>query len=903
MSLTSGSRLGPYEIGVSIGAGGMGEVFRARDTRLGRDVAIKVLPASLAQDHDRVTRFKREAQVLASLNHPNIAAIYGLEETETPTSSGEAGRVIALILELVAGEDLSERLGRGALPVDEAIAIAREIVAGLEAAHEKGIIHRDLKPGNIKLAADGKVKILDFGLAKALDNESSISNGSTQLSHSPTISRHATEAGMILGTAAYMSPEQARGKPVDKRADIWAFGVVLFETLSGTRLFAGETLSDTLAAVLRQDVDWKLLPVDTPRGVQRLLRRCLERDPKKRLHDISDAHFDLDDVEPNVASASAPSTVITQAPSSSWKSSVGRVIAAVLVTAGVVAIVSRGSRSQPTPPLSRLSILAPGGLDVYPDSVTVAISPDGTKVAFVVGSVSQSDLQLWVRSLDSMTSTRLEGTEGASLPFWSPDSKRIGFFTSTKLKTIAASGGRAEILCDVAGGRGGAWTRDNTILFAPDASGALFKIPATGGSPVAVTKLDSARKEVSHRFPTLLPDDEHFLYASLPGKNGRFDIFAGSLKDDSHELIGTMDNAPVYAEPGWLVSSRQGVLSAQAFDARTRKMSGDPISLGDEPGAILDPAFSFTAGPSASVSRTGSLVYFAPPSANTIAVWVDTAGQVVGNLNIPPGHYSGVMLSPDGKTAALTRATSPSESGIWLADVARGGASPFSTGHGLNSSPVWSPDGTRVVFSGDRDGPFSIYSRSVGDAAPETLLYKSDVQFKNVASWSPDGKWMTLTQLDQDTAQNVWILDANGQGELRLHVRGPVRDNAGPFSPDGRWITYMAEDTGRFEVYAQSFPAPGNKVQISRDGGSIAWWTKDGRTMFFVDDRFASLWSVDVESGPTLRVGQPKKLGNLPANVIWIDAAPDRKRFLALVPEHKGQGTLTVVQNWRAAIK
>jgi Tol biopolymer transport system component len=502
-----------------------------------------------------------------------------------------------------------------------------------------------------------------------------------------------------------------------------------------------------------------------------------------------------------------------------------------------------------------------------------------------------------------MTSTRLEGTEGASLPFWSPDSKRIGFFTSTKLKTIAASGGRAEVLCDVSGGRGGAWAPGNTILFAPDAGGTLFKIPATGGSPVAITKLDPARKEVSHRFPTMLPDGEHFLYASLPGKNGRFDIFAGSLKDDSRELIGAMDNAPVYGEPGWLVSSRQGVLSAQAFDARTRKLSGDPVSLGDEPGAILDPAFSFTAGPSASLSQTGALVYFAPPSVNTTPVWVDTTGQVVGRLDVPPGHYSGVMLSPDGRTAALTRATSPSESGIWLADVARGGASPFSTGHGLNSSPVWSPDGTRVVFSSDRDGPFSIYSRSVGDAAPETLLYKSDVQFKNAASWSPDGKWITVTQLDQDTAQNVWILDATGQGELKLHTRGPVRDNAGPFSPDGRWVTYMSEDTGRFEVYAQSFPTPGNKVQVSREGGSIAWWTKDGRTLFFTDDRFASLWSVDVESGPTLRVGQPKKLGDLPPNVIWIDAAPDRKRFLAIVPEHKGQGTLTVVQNWRAAIK
>jgi Tol biopolymer transport system component len=430
----------------------------------------------------------------------------------------------------------------------------------------------------------------------------------------------------------------------------------------------------------------------------------------------------------------------------------------------------------------------------------------------------------------------------------------------------------------------------------------LFRISANGGTPEPVTKLDATRNEYGHRFPTLLPDGDHFLYASLPGKDGKFDIFAGSFSDDTRTVVASLEAAPVFAEPGWLLYARQGVLTALPFDAATRQVTGDPVILGDEPASILDPALSWTAGRSISVSESGSLGYYSAPSLNTVATWYDASGTATGTLNLPPAHYESVTISPDGTRAVVVRSTSPSESSLWLVDLARGGATALSSGRGRNDSPVWSPDGSRVVWAGDRDGIQNFFVKSVNDASPEQLLFGSGMLFKNPVDWSRDGQWIVMTQLDQDTSQNVWLLDASGTKPPTILVRGRVRDNGGPVSPDGRWMLFSSEDSGRFEVYAQSFPKPGRTVQISENGASRGWWTRDGRAVVLVGSDLRTLSRVDVQPGNVLGVGKPREFARLPADTVFVDATPDRQRFLAIAPERTGTGSITIVQNWRAAL-
>jgi serine/threonine protein kinase/Tol biopolymer transport system component len=865
----------------------MGEVYRARDTKLNRDVAIKVLPESFANDAERLARFTREAQTLAALNHPNIAHVHGLEES---------GRIHALVMEVVEGEDLSAIIARGPVPLSDALPIARQIADALEAAHEQGIVHRDLKPANIKVRADGTVKVLDFGLAKALDPAGS---SGADVMNSPTLTARATQMGMILGTAAYMAPEQARGRAVDRRADIWAFGVVLFEMLTGQRAFPGDDISDVMASVLKTEPDWQAVPATTPAPVRRLLRRCLEKDPRKRLSSIGDARLELDENE-------APTATLKPPPPAARPSIASRawpVLAGVAVTAVVAGLI--WPRSRPAGPLdlARLSILAPPGAEIYPDSATVAISPDGTMVAFAVGTVSRSETQLWVRSLDSSAARRLEDGDGANLVFWSPDSRRIAFFTASKLKTIAASGGRAEVLADAPGGRGGTWGPSNVIVFAPDASGPLYRISASGGASAPVTTIDASRKQYGHRFPSFLPDGTHFLYAALPGRDGKFDVFVGSLAGGSPTLVGAMESAPVYADPGWLLYARQGVLVAQPFDVTALKLAGDPTALADEPSALMDPTVSFTAGRPTSLSRTGTLAYYSAPSINTTAEWYDALGRRTGTLTLPAGHYESLSISPDGTHAVMVRSTSPSESALWLVDLTRGSASPLSSGSGRNDGPVWSPDGTRVVFSADREGPENLFVKTVADAAPEQPLFRSDALFKGPTAWSPDGQWIVVTELDPVTVQNVWLLPAGG-GALKPLVTGPTIDTGGRVSPDGHWLSYISDDTGRFQLFVQSFPAPGHKVQVSQSGAAAAWWTSDSRQVVFLGDDLRGLWRVAVEPGlgGALTVSTPVQLAELPPNILAVDAMPDRQRFLALAPERTGTGSITVVQNWRAAL-
>ena len=885
-----GTRLGPYEVVAKLGEGGMGEVYRARDKKLNRDVAIKILPESFATDRERVARFTREAQTLAALNHPGIAHVYGLEEA--PAADAKHSPSQALVMELVDGQDLSTLISRGPIPVDEARAIARQIADALEAAHEQGIIHRDLKPANVKVRNDGTVKVLDFGLAKIASGGTEGDGAHRATENSPTMTSPATGLGLILGTAAYMSPEQARGKVVDRRADIWAFGVVLFEMLSGQRLFKGDDVSEVMASVLKTEPDWSSIPAGTPASINRLLRRCLEKDPRKRLSAIGDARLELDDA--GSAQNAAPARVPLL--SRLWPA-----LAGAAITAIVAAVLWPSSSAAPPGHLSRVSLLGPAGEVLYPDSVQVAIAPDGRTVAFLVGNAGRIDNELWVRPLDSPVPRRIEGSNAAQQPFWSPDSQRVAYFTNERLWTVAAAGGRPEVVCSVEAVRGGSWNAENLILFG-SGTGPIMSVPASSGEPKPATKLDAARKQSSHRFPTFLPDGRHFLYSALPAKNGKFDVFVGSLDGGDPIFVGAMEATPVYAHPGWLVSTRRGIMFAQAFDAVTFKTSGDPISLGDQPTLVTDPAISFTAGHAVTAATDGTLAFYSAPPVNTAARWVDTQGRVAGSVGIPPGQYTDLSIGPDGSQAVLIRSVSTTESSVWLADLARGNASQLSSGGGRNDAPVWSPDGSRVLFASDRDGPQDLFVKSVTDPSPEQPFYRSDVLFKNADAWSRDGQWIVVRTFDMKTQQDIVLLPAAGQGTPTPYVIGPYRDHFGRPSPDNKWLAYVSEDSGRGELWIQPFPKPGRRTQVSSTGALISWWTPDSRQIYFVDANLSSLWLVDVTPGATLGLGTPRRVATLPADVIAIDAMPDRKKFLVLVPERSGAGAITLVQNWQSTL-
>ena len=905
MSLAPGTRIGPFQILSPLGAGGMGEVYRARDSRLQRDVAIKVLPDVLASDPERLARFTREAQTLAALNHANIAQVHGLEES---------GELCALVMELVEGEDLAQRIARGPLPLDEALPIARQIADALEAAHDSGIVHRDLKPANIRLRPDGTVKVLDFGLAKALE-PTSAPGGAGALVNSPTLTQHATQLGLILGSAGYMAPEQARGRAVDRRADIWAFGVVLYEMLTGRRAFEGDEITDVLASVLKSDPDLGAVPADTPASVRRLLRRCLVKDPRQRLSSIRDARLELDEQEPaSAVGGLAPATGASQRAGPS--SVVVRLLPFLAVAAltalatGFAAWLAFGERAAPPDSaVSRLSITAPAGRPLFPDTSGVALSPDGRKIAFLVGTVVGVQNELWVRSLDSTTAQRIESGNESQMMFWSPDSRRIGFFTPGHLKIVSAEGGRAQVLGEAEGGRGADWNAADQILFAPAPEGPLFRISANGGDPVAVTTLDAARGESAHRFPVFLPDGDHFLFTALPARAGKFAVFASSLSDSATRIsIGDMESSPRWIRPGWLLFGRRGILSVQRFDAGSLRLTGEAVSLGDEPNAVLDPAVSVTAAHSAAASQTGVLAYYTNGWSTTRAVLLDAEGRETGVVPLPPGQYTNVRVSRDGSQAILVRSLSLTESTLWQVDLVRGGVLPVSTGGGRNESPVWSPDGSRFVFASDRDGPQNLYLKQAGDSSPETPFFRSPALFKNADGWSSDGQWITLQHLDAGSRQNIWLLPASGDGKPELYANGPTRELNGTPSPDGRWLSYAAGDTGRLEIYVQAFPKPGRRVQVSRTGGLWSWWSPDGRRLLYMtEEQPLTIWSADVGESPAPgappRMGEPRQIATLPAGTLAADALPDRKTFLALVPENAAPGTITVVQNWPAALR
>jgi eukaryotic-like serine/threonine-protein kinase len=819
-----------YRMIAKIGEGGMGEVYRALDTKLGREVAIKIIPETFARDADRMMRFAREARVLASLNHPHIAAIYGVEER-------------ALVMELVEGPTLAERIAQGPTSLEEALPIARQIADALEYAHEKGIVHRDLKPANIKLTADGQAKVLDFGLAKALSSDPVPGDNPAD---SPTLTMRATQAGVIMGTAAYMSPEQARGKTVDKRADIWAFGVVLYEMLTGARLFDGETVSDTLAHVLTKEPDWDRAPTQT----RRLLRKCLEKDPKRRLRDIGDAWELLEEAAETQAIG----------PRHHWLPWAVAAVA-ILATAGLAVVHFRETSPQPVP--MRFQIPAP---DKTTFDGGIALSPDGRRLAFVANGPDGRGT-VWVRSLDSIAAQALPGTEGAASDlFWSPDSRFLGFHVQGKLKKIEASGGQSQTLCETPGTVvGGSWSQDGVIIFGSPGKG-LFRVPQAGGMATPLTALDESLGEVGHLLPWFLPDGRHFLYVTYTRKADDAANYLATLDSKERKRLADSKQAAAYAPPaagsgnGHLLFLRDGTLLAQALDAKRFELIGEPFPVAEQVGSYVARAFF-------SVSANGVLAYRSGSFANNSQLmWFDREGKSLGTLGLPADYYGGLALSPDGKRVAVGERDQAGKTDIWLLDLARNLHTRF-TFDARSMKPVWSPDGNRLAFYSTRDRSESIYQKDSSGSGNEELLSKSG----SPEDWSPDERRLLYTFLDPKTnRRDLWVLPGPaGPSENHKpipYLQTPFDKREGQFSPDGHLIAYASDESspGQYQIYVQSFPAGAGKFQVSTGaGGTQPKWRRDGKELFFVAAD-GKLMAVGVQTSPKFEAMASKALFNPP---------------------------------------
>jgi serine/threonine protein kinase len=873
MALTIGTKLGSHEITAVLGKGGMGEVYRARDTKLNREVAIKILPEEFSLDPDRVARFQREAEVLASLSHPNIAAIHSLEE--------EQGSRF-LVLELVEGETLDVRIKRGPIPFEETLHIAKSICEALEAAHEKGIVHRDLKPANIKITPEGKVKVLDFGLAKAYEREPA----DISRSNSPTISIMASQAGVILGTAAYMSPEQAKGRKVDRRTDIFAFGCVLYEMLTGRPAFEGEDIPEILSRVLQREPDWTLLPANVPARVRELLWLCLQKDIRKRRSDAADVRIDIEQALAEPAKASPPGRSVRLA----WIVSLA--VAAVLIVAlGIPAM--RYLREMP-PPEMRVEINTPQ----TSQPLHFALSPDGMSLVFVASG--NGPQRLWVRSVDVEAAQPLPGTDGASFPFWSPDSRSVGFFAGGKLKRIDIGGGSPQELADAPAGRGGAWNSDGTILIAATNAGPLWRIPASGGGqPIETTKLDLTGQS-SHRLPQFLPDSHHFLFFAVGSPNSQ-GIYLASLDGGEAKRLMSADSAGAYMEPGLLVFNRQGTLVARHLDVVNRALTGDPVRLAES----VDYESTFNLG-GFSVSAAGRVSYRTGGREHRQLKWFDRTGKPVGVAGEPDvTHLSSPELSPDGQSVIVGR-DPQNNYDIWLIDLLRGGATRFTSDPAAELYGLWSPDGMRIAFNSNRSGSYNLYLKSSSGANGEEPLLESP-RVKIPLDWSRDGRLLLYQEADPKTGWDLWALPMSGDRKPIAIANTTFEEREGKFSPDGRWVAYQSNVNGSFDIYMQSFPGPGRKWKISTAGGTDPRWRADGQELFFIAAD-SKLMAVSVRtSDSTFETGSPTALfqtriattGNFRQE---YDVAHDG-RFLINTILDDAVSPIMLLLNWKPPVK
>jgi eukaryotic-like serine/threonine-protein kinase len=814
LPLAPGDQLATYRVTAALGAGGMGEVYRATDTRLGRDVALKLLPQALASDPERFARFEREAKLLAALNHPGIAHLYGFEAA---TLVGGAPAHV-LVMELVAGEDLAERLKRGPIPVDEAVAIAKQIAEALEEAHEKGIVHRDLKPANVKVTPDGKVKVLDFGLAKEWTSDASRGTSSADLSQSPTLAHTGTAAGLILGTAAYMSPEQARGRAVDRRADIWAFGVLVHEMLSGRRLFEGETVSDTLAAVLKTDVDWAALPAATPPAVRALLRRCLERDPKQRLRDIGEARVALANVstlgpapEPNVAGPSRSRA------GTSWAA---LALVAVLSAAAAIALWTR-LRPAPLRGVTRLAIPLPPG-QVLSGNGGPAITRDGRTLAYAARDATGIP-RLYVRALESFEANVVSESEGAQQPFFSPDGTRVGFFARGKLLVASVAGGAPTPIADAsAQPLGATWGEDDTIVFVPALSSGLLRVASSGGKPQQLTEPDEAARGYAHGRPVLLPGGRSLLFAVWGASNAE-DRGAAVLALDkgtwTHVATGMWSAR--YARTGHLLlSSPRGVLASR-FDP-------EHPALVNAQTFVIDAVYSTQAWSDSwfAVSDTGTLVYVPGEATLGTPAWVARDGRATSVFDKPVTLVD-PALSPDGERIAFE----DRDETLWAMDLRRGNRVRLTQdGEGSNAYPVWSLDGASVLFASNRTGDWEIYSVQAGGGPAKRLFARKGNQFPS--SVAPDGTVLFGERSKGRTGADLLTLAPDGSVTPFL-VAQPASKVGGKFSPDGRAVAYVSDESGREEVYVHPFGRAGEAVAVSTEGGNAPNWSPDGKELYY----------------------------------------------------------------------
>jgi serine/threonine-protein kinase len=789
----------------------MGEVYRARDSRLNRDVAIKVLSEAFADDRDRLARFEREAQVLAALNHARIATLHGVEE---------ASGVRALVMELVDGPTLAERLAQGAISTADTLSLAKSIAEGLEYAHERGIVHRDLKPANIKITADGSVKILDFGLAKALD----AAPAATDLANSPTISVAGTQAGLLLGTAAYMAPEQARGQPVDRRADIWAFGCVVYEMLTGRQAFPGATPTDVLAAIVTREPDWDRLPADLPSRLGSLLRRCLRKEPRDRLRDIGDARLEIEDIQ-QAPQGPAGSTGRGPARWSAWlkPALIGLGVGAVVVGAALASW-----RRTPAPPMSlaRLHVELPAKTTLsLGRGSALALSPDGSTLVFVAAAAGPP--QLFVRAFDRFESTPLPGTEDATNPFFSPDGKWVGFFAGGRLKKVALSGGQPVTITEAPNARGEAWSADDFIYFTPTSGSSVWRVPATGGTRDEVTKRQG--DELSHRWPHVLPDGKTILFTvwnDTGFETGQ--VVAQSLATGERRTLVTGGSYPRYlpagndTSHGYLIYARASGLLAAPFDAVRLQLTGSPVPILD--GVVTN----LSGGGHFSFSSSGSLAYVAgglAEAARVIAL-VDRSGAA-RTLTTIRGMSLYYQVSPDGKRLVRSNPAGPDRD-IWIHDLERDTATRLTYGNN-SSRPIWTPDGKRIAFSAGLPDPNLFWKAADGTGSEERLTTSPHTQF--AGAFSPDGK--LLVYVEYDPAPDIWVMSVDGDRTPRPFLKTPFVENEVALSPDGQWLAYQSNESGRFEIYVQRFPSGGRKLQVSTDGGGTPQWSRNGREIFY----------------------------------------------------------------------
>ena len=892
MTLDAGTKLGRYEIRSKIGEGGMGEVYLGRDTQLGRDVAVKVLPSNYSQDTERLHRFEQEACAASALNHPNILTIY-----DVGTHDGSP----YVVSELLEGQTLRQRISGTSLPQRKTIDYALQVARGLAAAHEKGIVHRDLKPDNLYITNDGRVKILDFGLAKLTGA------GDTQLSQTSIPTRRVdTDPGKVMGTVGYMSPEQVKGRAVDHRSDIFSFGTILYEMLSGRRAFHGESAAETMSAILKEDppelseTNQRIAP-----ALERLVNHCLEKNPEERFHSASDLAFALEALSGSTSAATQTVTVPALAPRWIKRGGLAWAVAAVAIVAALVfAILYFRGPATPEAHTMRFFVVPPEKAILVGGGQH--ISPDGQRLVFVATGADGKRV-LWTRPIDALGAQPLPGTEEASNPFWSPDSRSIGFFAAgSKLKKIDFAGGPAQTLTDLqTTAAGGTWNQQGLIVFSRSPGDGLYKVSATGGTPARATNLDESRKETTHAWPYFLPDGRHFLYLARSAQRENTGIYVAALDSSERKLLVNADSSAAYAPPGFLLFLRERTLMAQRFDANNLQLSGEAFPIAEQVGNNPATGRSFF-----SVSQTGVLTYLSSNTPSTQLIWFDRTGKQLQQVGAPAADNT-LRLSPDEKQLAVARLDVPAgATDIWLIDLARNTPSRFTFDPANESGPVWSPDGSRLVFASNRSGVAKLYQKLANGTGSDEALVKS-AESAGPQDWSADGKFILYGVLSPRTSNDLWILPMFGEQKADPFIQTDFAEMQARFSPDGRWVAYTSNASGPFQVYVQSFPASGGKWQISTSGGAQPQWRHDGKELFFLSPN-RKLMAVEVNgSGATFVAGVPQDLFEVRTSPLfpgqgsssYYAASGDGKRFLVntLIGE-SGSVPLTIVLNWSAGL-